>query len=212
MVTSLWFGGGGGNLSSFITAFITRIHLTICVLLTLFLTWLYRQVEPITFRVASGKCVLVGGLARIEVVGDTKPFLFTFFVSNEIKLHPTDATKADDFVAKHAGEMLTPPLAPGPERMEMIGEFESHTVDIQGAGWKEAAADITLRGLGWVAVTGAGKAQVKISVPKGVGVSVRPPLMPFDVWEATAKYTGGRSVRKSGKSKSGKRRRGVGRR
>lgn len=171
-----------------------------------------KQVEPITFRVASGKCVLVGGLARIEVVGDTKPFLFTFFVSNEIKLHPTDVTKADDFVANHAGEMLTPPLAPGPERMEQIGEFESHTVDIQGAGWKEAAADITLRGLGWVAVTGAGKAQVKISVPKGVGVSVRPPLMPFDVWEATAKYTGGRSVRKSSKSKSGKRRRGVGRR
>ena len=175
--------------------------------LTSFSIWFHRQVEPITFRVASGKCVLVGGLARIEVVGDTKPFLFTFFVSNEIKLHPTDATKADDFVAKHAGEMLTPPLAPGPERMEQIGEF-----DIQGAGWKEAAADITLRGLGWVAVTGAGKAQVKISVPKGVGISVRPPLMPFDVWEATAKYTGGRSVRKSGKSKSGKRRRGVGRR
>ena len=75
---------------------------------------LSRQVEPITFRVASGKCVLVGGLARIEVVGDTKPFLFTFFVSNEIKLHPTDVTKADDFVANHAGEMLTPPLAPGP--------------------------------------------------------------------------------------------------
>ena len=180
--------------------------------LTSLFIWFHRQVEPITFRVASGKCVLVGGLARIEVVGDTKPFLFTFFVSNEIKLHPTDATKADDFIAKHAGEMLTPPLAPGPERMEQIGEFESHTVDIQGAGWKEAAADITLRGLGWVAVTGAGKAQVKISVPKGVGISVRPPLMPFDVWEATAKYTGGRSVRKSGKSKSGKRRRGVGRR
>ena len=173
-----------------------------------------RKVEPITFRVASGKCVLVGGLARVEVVGDTKPFLFTFFVSNEIKLHPTDSSKADDFIAKHVGGMLTPPLSPGPERMEQIGEFESHTVDIEGAGWKEAAADITLRGLGWVGVTGAGKAQVKITVPKGVGISVRPPLMPFkkDIWESTAKYTGGRSVRKSGKTKTGKRRKGVGRR
>ena len=172
----------------------------------------HRQVEPITFRVATSKCVLVGGLARIEVVGDTKPFLFTFFVSNDIKLHPTRAARADEFIADHVGEMLTPPLAPGPERMEQIGEFESHTVDIVGAGWKEAAADITLRGLGWVAVTGAGTAQVRVSVPKGVGVTVRPPLMPFDVWETTARYTGGRSVRKSGKSKSGKRRKGVGRR
>ena len=171
-----------------------------------------RKVEPITFRVASGKCVLVGGLAKIEVVGDCKPFLFTFFVSNEIKLHPTDSSKAEEFIAKHAGTMLTPPLEPGSERVEQIGEFESHTIDIDGAGWKEAADDITLRGLGWVAVTGAGTATVKVSVPKDIGVSVRPPLMPFDVWEATAKYTGGRSVRKSGKSKSGKRRRGVGRR
>lgn len=145
------------------------------------------------------------------MVGDSRPFLFTFFVANEIKLHPTDSSRADEFRQKHAGEMLTPPLEPGPERLEEIGEFESHVVEIEGAGWKEAAADITLTGLGWVAVTGAGSVQVKISVPKGIGVSIRPPLMPFDVWEVAAKYTGGKAVRKSTRSKTGKRRRGVGR-
>lgn len=171
-----------------------------------------RKVEPITFRVAAGKCVLVGGLAKIEVVGDSKPFLFTFFVANDIKLHPTDSSRADAYVAKHIGTLLTPPLGPGPKRLEQLGEFESHVVEIEGDGWKQAAADITLRGLGWVAVTGAGTAQVKITVPKGIGVSVRPPLMPFDIWEVAAKYTGGRAVRKSSKTKTGKRRKGVGRR
>lgn len=170
-----------------------------------------KRVEPITFRVGPGKCVLVGGLAKIELIGDSKPFLFTFFVANSIKLHPTDSERADEFTAKHAGKILTPPLEPGAERLEEIGEFEYHDIDVQGDGWKQAAADITLRGLGWVAVTGAGTAHVRIGVPKGIGISVRPPLMPFDVWEATAKYTGGRAVRKSGKSRSGKRRRGVGR-
>ena len=179
---------------------------------TFFLIQAFRQVEPITFRVASGKCVLVGGLARIEVIGDSKPFMFTFFVSNDIKLHPTSTSKVDEYIQMHAGKMLTPPLEPGPERIEQIGEFEHHDVEIDGAGWKEAAADITLRGLGWVSVTGAGCAKVRISVPKGIGVSVRPPLMPFDVWEATAKYTGGRSVRKTTKTKNGKRNKGVGRR
>jgi hypothetical protein len=96
--------------------------------------------------------------------------------------------------------------------MEQIGEFEDHVIDIQGSGWKEAAADISLTGLGWIAVTGAGMAKVKISVPKGIGVSVRPPLMPMDIWETTAKYTGGRAVRKSTKTAGGKRRKGVGRR
>jgi len=171
-----------------------------------------KQVEPVTFRVESGKCVLVGGLAKIEVIGDSKPFLFTFYVSNDIKLHPTDSSRSDEFIKTHAGKMLTPPLEPGPERIEQIGEFEYHDVEIEGSGWKEAAADITLRGLGWVAVTGAGNAKIRISVPKGIGYSVRPPLMPFDVWESTAKYTGGRAVRKSTKTKSGKRNKGVGRR
>eukprot|EP00551_Chaetoceros_affinis_P008397 CAMPEP_0203672146 /NCGR_PEP_ID=MMETSP0090-20130426/7735_1 /ASSEMBLY_ACC=CAM_ASM_001088 /TAXON_ID=426623 /ORGANISM="Chaetoceros affinis, Strain CCMP159" /LENGTH=725 /DNA_ID=CAMNT_0050537399 /DNA_START=586 /DNA_END=2763 /DNA_ORIENTATION=+ len=171
-----------------------------------------KQVEPITFRVASGKAVLVGGLAKIEVIGDSKPFLFTFFVSNDVKLHPTDSSKADEFIAKHAGKILSPPLEPGPERMEQIGEFEYHDIEIEGDGWKEAAADISLRGLGWVAVTGPGTARVRVGVPKGIGFSVRPPLMPFDIWEATAKYTGGRAVRKSTKTKAGKRNKGVGRR
>ncbi len=167
--------------------------------------------EPVTFRVGPGKCVLVGGLARIEVIGDTKPFFFTFFVSNDIKLHPTDVSKADKFIAKHAGTLLTPPLG-GPERIEQIEKLEHHDVEIEGAGWKEAAADISLRGIGWIAVTGAGNAKVRISVPKGIGFSVRPPLMPYDIWETTAKYTGGRAVRKSTKTKSGKRNKGVGRR
>eukprot|EP00979_Chaetoceros_neogracilis_P008751 scaffold1959_cov199-Chaetoceros_neogracile.AAC.1 len=162
-------------------------------------------------KVGSGKCVLVGGLAKIEVIGDSKPFLFTFYVSNDIKLHPTDTSNADEFIKKHAGTLLTPPLG-GPERIEEIGEFEYHDVEIEGAGWKEAAADISLRGLGWVAVTGAGVANIRISVPKGIGFAVRPPLMPFDIWESTAKYTGGRAVRKSTKTKTGKRNKGVGRR
>ena len=104
--------------------------------------------EPITFRVASGKCVLIGGLAKIEVTGDTKPFMLTFFVSNDIKLHPTDAKRAEDFRKKHTGTMLTPPLSL--ERLEEIGEFEHHDLEINGDGWKQAAADISLRGLGWV--------------------------------------------------------------
>jgi hypothetical protein len=172
---------------------------------------LYRPVEPVTFRVGAGKCVLVGGLARIEVIGDSKPFMFTFFVANDVKLHPTSVSKADEFIKKQAGIMLTPPFEPGEQRMAELGEFESHIIEIEGTGWKEAAADLSLTGLGWVAVTGAGSVKVKVSVPKGIGVSVRPPLMPFDIWEVASKYTGAKATRKSGVTKSGKRRKGVGR-
>jgi hypothetical protein len=176
---------------------------------TIFVFVMLRQVEPVTFRLASGKCVLLGGLARIELVGDAKPFLFTFFVANDIKLHPTDGARADDVLRKHVGEMLTPPF--DADRLDQLGEMEEHLIRVDGAGWKEAAADISLTGLGWVTVTGAGGATVKVSVPKGIAVSLRPPLMPYDVWETTAKFTGARAVRKSTKLSSGKRRKGVGR-
>jgi len=178
-----------------------------------------KQVEPITFRVATGKCVLVGGLAKVRIVGDdTKPFLLTFFVANGIKLHPTDSSRADEFVKKHIGtDRLSPPfLREGDKKDDLLRSItektKTHKIKVEGAGWKTAAADITLTGLGWIAVTGAGTAKIEIEVPEDIQLTVRPPLMPFDMWETTAKYTGGRAVRKSSKSATGKRRKGVGRR
>ena len=66
--------------------------------------------EAITFRLEPGKCVQVGGLARVELKETSKPFLFTFFISNEVKLHVTDTTKVNDLLSKHLGDMLSPPL------------------------------------------------------------------------------------------------------
>jgi hypothetical protein len=143
-------------------------------------------------------------LAKVELIGEnTKPFMFTFFVANEIKLHPTDSTKADSFIEKHLGGILTPPFT----KREKSWIWKTHDLEVEGGSWKQASADISLRGLGWVAVTGPGTALVRITVPEGIGVEVRPPLMPFDVWEVASRYTGGRAVRKIGKSK----RKGVGR-
>ncbi|KAL7569197.1 hypothetical protein ACA910_016757 [Epithemia clementina (nom. ined.)] len=169
-----------------------------------------KQVEPVTLRLENGKCILIGALARVALIGDSRPFFFSVFVSNEIKIHQSDLAKSDAVRAKHAGGMLQPPLG-GPERLDEIGEWEHHEITINGTGWKEAAADIALTGLGWIAVTGAGDAMVQISVPKGIAVSVRPPLMPFDVRDSTAKYTGSRAVRNTARLKRGKGVKGVGR-
>lgn len=51
-----------------------------------------RQVEHVTLRMGEGKCVLIGGLARIEVL-EGRPFMLTFFVSNDVRLHPTDTRR-----------------------------------------------------------------------------------------------------------------------
>lgn len=48
--------------------------------------------DHVTFRVGEGKVVLMGGLARVEVMKG-RPFLLTFFVSNDVRLHPTDTKR-----------------------------------------------------------------------------------------------------------------------
>lgn len=152
------------------------------------------QVNAITLRVAEGKAVLLGGLAKVELL-EGKPFYFTFYISNDVKLHFTDSSKADEFVEKHIGELLFPPN--NVERYRELGPFESKTFDIEGDSWKKSNTDIVIAGLGWISVTGPGIAKVKVTIPKGTKLGTRPALLPFDATFTTAKFTGGRLLKKS---------------
>lgn len=56
-----------------------------------------------------------------------------------------------------------------------------------------------IAGLGWVSITGPGKAVIRVTVPEGTHVSLRAPLLPFEAKSTTAKFTGGRFIKKSAK-------------
>lgn len=68
----------------------------------------------------------------------------------------------------------------------------------------QAAADVVIAGLGWVSVTGAGPVTLRVWAPRGVLVMAREPLLPYESWETTAKFTGGATVKK-GRKKQGRR-------
>ena len=106
-------------------------------------------------------------------------------------MHPTKTEKADDIVARHLGGMISPPVCDEggrEERLKMMGAWEDHVFTIHGKGWKEAAADVSLLGLGWFSVTGAGDAKIRVRAPEGAGVRLREEsLMPFDVWRHTGR-------------------------
>ena len=145
-------------------------------------------INRITHRLREGKVVLIGGYSRVELM-EGKPFFFTFFVSNEMKLHPTDRTRSDEIITKHIGSMLFPPHST--ERIEEIGPLEDHYFEISGDSWTKGTA-----GLGWVCITGPGLAKVKVSAPKGVSVTIRKPLLPYEAWQSTASFSGGRWLQK----------------
>lgn len=89
-----------------------------------------KPINAVTLRIESGKCVLIGGLARIELL-DSRPFFLTFFISNEIKLHPTDSLKADEFIQKHIGSLVFPPASMA--RLEELSPFESKYFSVNSA-------------------------------------------------------------------------------
>ena len=155
-----------------------------------------KPIVPVTLRMTEGKCVLLGGLAIVELA-EGRPFFLTFYTSREVKLHPTDASNAQEFLKKHAGTLVSPPSSY--ERLTEIGPFIEHTVTVEGEGWRKSPQDIVIAGLGWVSVTGVGSATIKVTVPEGTVVATRPALLPFEASHSTVSFTGGRILKKSRK-------------
>lgn len=59
-------------------------------------------------------------------------------------------------------------------------ELTRHRFIINCLNFKTAAKDICIHGLGWISVTGKGECTFDVIAPKGVEVSLRNPLMPFE--------------------------------
>jgi hypothetical protein len=161
-----------------------------------------RPINAVTLRVMESKCVLIGGLAVVALTRG-QPMFFTFFVSNDVKLHPTSTDRADEVLNKHIGTSLVGPPHSA-ERLSALQPFQTFEFKINGEGWKIAATDIVIAGLGWIAVTGSGPCVITVRVPQGTNVGLRRPLLPYEATRTTARFTGGRLEKKSkkiGKSK-----------
>lgn len=162
-------------------------------------------IMPVTFRIQQNKAILIGGLAQVELVESALgAFYMTFFISNEIKLHPTNADidHIASFINRHLGSsnnnILNVPSTL--ERREQLGPYVTHDFNIIGNSWNESSCDIVIAGLGWVAITGPGSAIIRITAPQGIKVSQRAALLPFEAHSSTVKFSGGRILKKSKKA------------
>jgi len=134
-----------------------------------------KRSDHVSLRLGEGKSLLLGGLVRIHFRRG-RPFLFTCYLANAVHIHPTATEKVDDVLARHAGELLAPPASY--QRIQELGPYEARTFTITGRGWNDAAVDLVLPGLGWVAVNGVGECEVEVEVPKPTVVHLREPLLP----------------------------------
>lgn len=142
----------------------------------------------VTLHMDEGRSLLLGALARIDMV-EGRPYQFTVFSSEKVKIHRTTIEKSLAIAERFAGDTLTPPL--NKEHFAGLQPWDAHRFEVEGAGWDESCVDIVFHGLGWVSITGCGPCVVEAHAPKGVSVTLRQePLMPFEAKWTGVKYQG----------------------
>ena len=138
----------------------------------------------------AGSSLFWGGLARLDVI-DAPPSARLTFVSACTNLRVSEVgcravggfDAAGAHYAAEAGRTLTPPLTA--ESARQLGGLEMRSRVELELSEMEQACDISISGLGWISVgalaslraSPAGmRCVIEVWVPKGVQVSLRPPM------------------------------------
>uniref|UniRef100_A0A1I7XPK4 PXA domain-containing protein n=1 Tax=Heterorhabditis bacteriophora TaxID=37862 RepID=A0A1I7XPK4_HETBA len=93
-----------------------------------------RLLQPRTALVPVGYSILIGGVAKIDVLSSTREsnIYLTTFVSEDLPLNIMKSEDVEIFLAKYLGtEILAVPCG-GPERLKQWPAMESQEFDIQG--------------------------------------------------------------------------------
>lgn len=142
------------------------------------------SIIPRTFVLKPGMALFLGALGRIDFLQGNQSAWFTVVASNFLPVHITSLDKAEALYQKHAGHMLLKVPIGGEERMTEFPPLVAEDIILdEGLGETEAVADIKFSSAGWVAVTPHFKDKLHLRgyTPKGTGLTVRPPLLPYIV-------------------------------
>lgn len=129
------------------------------------LTTPQKVLRPKTFQLGPGQTLFLAGLVRLDVLGPQHCNV-TCYTHDQLVIHRTKTERADEFWARHRGELLQPPT---PEQLETFPEqrtYRYHT---------EKEQDLAISGLGWLRLPA--QATVAVSVPQGILTTLREPLI-----------------------------------
>ena len=110
------------------------------------------EIKPITYQIEAGNMVFISGLASVEVL-EGESLSFTCYFSPNLNVHRRKAQDIEEFLAKHAGGILTPPTK---EEFPTL-EYVTQDFDIS----KNKKEDIVISGLGFIAVNKPAKIRVR---------------------------------------------------
>lgn len=123
-------------------------------------------IKPKVYQLNDRQTLFFGGLVRVDYVRGPRQSFVTY-LSNRLYIHRTKLDRADEFQAKHRGEMLVPPADPG-----TLPPWKKHVIPLSG----KEKVDVVISGLGWVS-SGHEKGLLEIWAPEGIQVATRPAII-----------------------------------
>ncbi|MHC5372714.1 ribosome biogenesis GTPase YqeH [Enterococcus sp. LJL120] len=125
----------------------------------------HKEIKPKVYQLNPEQTLFLGGLARFDFIKGERSS-FVAYVANDIEIHRTKLSNADNFYQKHVGGLLQPPR---PDEVAEFPELVRFEFSIK------EKTDIVFAGLGWITITKP--AVIAGWAPKGVDVIVRKGLV-----------------------------------
>ncbi|QLK86024.1 ribosome biogenesis GTPase YqeH [Staphylococcus sp. 17KM0847] len=125
-----------------------------------------KEIKQRVFQLNEQQTLFFGGLARIDYISGGKRPLICYF-SNELHIHRTKLEKADQLWQEQIGGLLAPPSRPEHFDFERLKRVELQT--------QSGKQDVMISGLGFITI--AEGAEVVVTVPENVDVTLRPSIM-----------------------------------
>ncbi|XP_010516328.1 PREDICTED: GTP-binding protein BRASSINAZOLE INSENSITIVE PALE GREEN 2, chloroplastic isoform X2 [Camelina sativa] len=135
-----------------------------------------KEVQPRSYRVKAGQSVHIGGLVRLDLVqASVETIYITVWASHSVSLHLGKTENAEEILKGHSGLRLQPPI--GENRAAELGNWEEKEIQVTGSSWEVKSIDISVAGLGWLALGLKGEATLALWTYQGIDVTLREPLV-----------------------------------
>ncbi|KAK9844801.1 hypothetical protein WJX74_007024 [Apatococcus lobatus] len=135
-----------------------------------------RRLQPRTFRLGEGQSIMLGALARIDVLRCPGATIYlTAWMSDQIPCHLGKTDAADERYQRHLGTQLFPPMGDR-KRLARFPSLVATRLQCRGDSWQLSSQDVAIAGLGWVAVALNGMAELQVWAPPQVAVTKRAAL------------------------------------
>ncbi|XP_039765886.1 nitric oxide-associated protein 1 [Pararge aegeria] len=150
----------------------------------LLLTIPKKLIRPQTYYLHQGMTILIGGLARVDLLDCTEPCRFTTFCSENLPVTVVNTENAHEVYETFIGTELFAVPSGGQERLRNWPGLKHKQYEFTGEGPKFCCGDIVLSSIGWVSVTVKKGSHCSIAAwtPEGRGIHKRhPSVLPYSI-------------------------------